>query len=106
MANSVAFIRSLMNVEQTVENKGLAFTIKVSSYDNGMLRINGHGFRPKGSDATLSVARQILQMLEELQTQMSQRKASYTIRGKTAARTRKNRLRARKAVNTRRLKSQ
>ena len=45
MANTVGFIRSVLDVKPTRGGKGLETTIKLVIYDNGMVSLNGKGFR-------------------------------------------------------------
>ncbi|MCP3465651.1 MULTISPECIES: hypothetical protein [unclassified Bradyrhizobium] len=105
MANSVKFIRRLAkNIDRTPKDKGLELTIKVVMYDNGMVSVNGAGFRDGRLyvNPMLGASRQILQLLEELALQAAKRT------GKRAAITRRrnrnypaNSRRASKAARTR-----
>jgi hypothetical protein len=71
MSNSNEFIRRLANIGPTPEDVGLVMNIEVKLFDNGGCQVNSHYF--KSPTRTTSVARQILQMLEELEQEWHKR---------------------------------
>lgn len=75
MANSVQFIRKQIDIRPTPENKGLETTIKIRIYDDGMVGFNDQQFRDGRNSPMLSLARQLLQVLEELDVQAEKRRS-------------------------------
>jgi hypothetical protein len=71
MSNSNAFIRELANIQPTAKDVGLEMTINVKLYDKGGCEVNGKLFT--SPTRTTTVARQILQMLEEIEADWHKR---------------------------------
>jgi hypothetical protein len=77
MAGSLKRIRESMNVGPTARNKGLALTVRVVAYDNGMIEVDGIPINvgPTYSDAEgwLGAAEVVTMTLNEFRRQASKR---------------------------------
>ena len=77
MSNSLEFIRDLVHIRQTPQNKGLEFDFRVKLYDNGLVEVNGHGYKNEElAHSVISANRQFAQCLEQLVQQHVKRRAN------------------------------
>lgn len=73
-ANSVSYIRQLVDAKPTPNDKGLEMTIKIVAYDRGIVNVNANAIGQNRNDNQwLSVNRCIGQMLEEFGAQVAKR---------------------------------
>ena len=64
MANSTKFIRDMIEIKPTRDDKGLQTSLTITLYDNRMFSVNGKAFSSSAVSGTLSIGRQLLQVLE------------------------------------------
>jgi hypothetical protein len=77
-ANSVNYVRELVNVKPTPHDMGLEMTIKVIAYDNVLMLVNGNPIGKGRNSPWGSTHRCVAQMLEEFEDLAMKRQAETT----------------------------
>ena len=74
MANSTKFIRDMIEIKPTRDDKGLQTSLTITLYDNRMFSVNGKAFSSSAVSGTLSIGRQLLQVLELMEYEFTKRR--------------------------------